>query len=163
MICVCAIPCTKPVPCINHAYQHLYHTMCQPSTSTMYINMYHLINGITISCHTPCTIRYDKQVIPMVYLNNVSISIVDLQYDNQLSNNIIHISRDSKLLEGLTSIYKIIFQGLTSITIFFPNQVVQHLSTLSMDEIHEILTYYDMRIDKYNLVTKETTFTTSNN
>jgi hypothetical protein len=105
-ICVCTIPCTMhintyTIPCANHAHQqHLYHTMFQPCTST---------------CTTICTIT-------SVYLNNVSISMVDLEHNNQLPNKIIHISRASRILQGLTSISKITFQGLTSMTTNYPNQ-----------------------------------------
>jgi hypothetical protein len=87
-ICVCTIPCTMhintyTIPCANHAHQqHLYYTMFQPCTST---------------CTTICTIT-------SVYLNNVSISMVDLEHNNQLPNKIIHISRASRILQGLTSI-----------------------------------------------------------
>ena len=60
-ICVCTIPCT------NQYY-----------ASTMHINTY------TIPCanhaHQPCTLRYSKQVIPMVYLNQVPSSPRDVSY-----------------------------------------------------------------------------------
>jgi hypothetical protein len=36
------------------------------------------------------------------------------------------------------------------------------LSTLTMDELHEILTAYEMRIEQYNPTTKEEVFKTSN-
>jgi hypothetical protein len=86
----CTNTCTKP--CINHAPQPipyastinnvyqvpiLYHTMYQPCTLTMlYHTMYQqcisTIYHITQSCHTPYTIGYIKQVLSMVYLNQLN-------------------------------------------------------------------------------------------
>jgi hypothetical protein len=59
-----------PIPCTS--VHHLYHTMYQQCIS----NIYH----ITQSCHTPYTIRYTKQVLSMVYLDQVLTSSSDVSH-----------------------------------------------------------------------------------
>jgi hypothetical protein len=62
------------IPSTNHVHQHMYHTMYQQCISTI------TICHITQTCHTPCTIRYVKQVPSMMYLNKVPSSPRDVSH-----------------------------------------------------------------------------------
>jgi hypothetical protein len=80
---------TYTKPCINHAPTctsnkcHITHYIPQPTTinympQTIFQEMYlnHIPYQASIMYHIPCTIRYDKQVIPMVYFNQVLSLII---------------------------------------------------------------------------------------
>ena len=75
--------------CALTMHHNLFH---MPQPSTMYINTipstnlvpYHVptmyLNHITQSCHTPYAIGYTKQVLSMVYLNQVPTSPRDVSH-----------------------------------------------------------------------------------
>jgi hypothetical protein len=123
--------------CNSHATCYLLFT----TTLLRHANLYHNHRDMYLN-QVPSSPRYVPQPstiitkicilcmcyhIPIVYLNNVSISMVDLQHDNQLSNNFVYISGAYRIVQGLTSISKITLQGLKSMTTNCPNQLSNNL------------------------------------
>jgi hypothetical protein len=120
-------PCTSTPYQVSILYHTMYHMMCQPCTSTMYINnvnqhLYHTmyqqcistIYHIIQSCHTPCAIGCLKQVPSMVYLNKVKTSPIYVSHTYvviyQVYSSTMHLICASSMCQCLNNIPKTCFK-----------------------------------------------------